>query len=488
MRILIAEDEPTNRLLLQVSVRKWGHEPVIAEDGREAWALLEGPDAPPVALLDWMMPGMDGVEICRRLRASPEPRMIYVIMVTTNARPQDIVEGLEAGADDYVTKPFDPPELRARVDVGVRMVELHRRLTERERSLAAAQARLADRARFETAVGAMSDGIVTADDRWRITYANRAAELLLNLVGEDYEGSALEQVLERFELSEDAGALRESEERTTDLQIARIGTEVTLWIDGRITRLFDDAGGLTDVILTLRDATDRMNARNRELRFMNSISHKLRTPLTVIGGTLDVMAHLPTDRLSEAWERLLPICLRQVRRLDETIGRLLKFRELSETEVAVDVEPVEVGPVIEGVERTLRDRYPDEEIEFDTAIAPDAERVAVGAEDLRLIIEELADNAIKFAESRPVEVEVSVDREADGAPRILVTDNGPGIPHEYLDRVFEGYLQIEEVTTGQIRGLGLGLRIVRQLAEAHGGDVTIRSEIGHGTTVTVTLG
>ena len=115
MRILIAEDEPTNRLLLEVSVRKWGHEPVVATDGCEAWELLQSPDAPAIALLDWMMPGIDGVEICRRLRAGREPRMVYVIMVTTHTQPGDIVAGLEAGADDYVTKPFDPHELRVHV-------------------------------------------------------------------------------------------------------------------------------------------------------------------------------------------------------------------------------------------------------------------------------------------------------------------------------------------------------------------------------------
>lgn len=487
MRILIAEDEATNRLLMEVSVRKWGHEPVVAKDGQEAWELLESGEAPPVVLLDWMMPGLDGVEICRLLRGSSEPRMIYVIMVTTNAQPSDIVEGLEAGADDYVTKPFDPQELRARVNVGVRMVELHRRLAERERSLAAARARLADRARFEAAVEAMSDGIVTTDDRWRITYANRSAELLLNLVSDDGEGRRLADVLERFELSEEAAALEEGTEETTDVEIARTGVGVKLWIDGRVTRLFDADGKFTDAVLTLRDATDRVNARNREMRFMNSISHKLRTPLTVIGGSLDVMAHLPPERMAEAWERLLPICQRQVKRLDETIGRLLKFRELSAAGQSAEMAPVDLAEVIGEVEADLRDRYPEEEIEFDTTIAAEAEKVMMGADDLRLVVEELTDNAVKFAEQRPVRVAVTGERDAEGALRISVADNGPGIPHEYLDRVFEGYVQIEEVTTGQIHGLGLGLRIVKQVAEAHGGDVSIESELGSGTTVTVTL-
>jgi len=487
MRILVAEDEAMNRRLLEVSVRKWGHEPIIASDGAEAWKLLNSPDAPSIAMLDWMMPGIDGVEICRRLRESPEQRMIYVIMVTTNARPADIVEGLEAGADDYVTKPFDPQELRARVDVGVRMVALHRRLAERGRSLASARARLEDQARFESAVGGMSDGIATVDAQWRLSYANRSAELLLNLVDEDYAGRLLRDILEPFELSQDPTAIEESAEGTTELEIARTGEDVKLWMDGRVTRRFDDEGRLTDAVLTLRDATDRMNARNREMRFMNTISHKLRTPLTVIGGSLDVIAHLPREQVQEAWERLLPICLRQVKRLDETIARLLQFRELSVGEPSAEIEPVDLADVIEQVELALRAQYPEEEIEFASTIATEANHVVIAPDDVRLVIDELVDNSVKFAEQRPVQVGVGVDRDEDGALRIAVSDNGPGIPHEHLDRVFEGYVQIEEVVTGQVRGLGLGLRIVWQIADAHGGAVAIQSAIGQGTTVTVTL-
>ncbi|GEM_PF-3178148 len=487
MRILIAEDEPTNRLLLEVSVRKWGHDPVVATDGDEAWALLKEPDAPPIVLLDWMMPGMDGVEICRRLRAGDEPRLIYVIMVTTNAQASDILEGLEAGADDYVTKPFDPQELRARVDVGIRMVELHRRLMEREAGLATANARLAHQARFEAAVEGMTDGIVTADADWRITYANRSAELLLDLLDGPCVGRPLEEALERFELSTDLDALRDGTEPTTGFEIARTGAGVKLWIDGRLTRLSNSRGELTDVVLTLRDATDRVNAGQREMRFMNSISHKLRTPLTIIGGSIDVMGGLTCESAPETFARLLEISRRQVRRLDETIGRLLKFRELSREEQAVEPSVVDLPHLIESVEMAVRERYPDEEIEFATQVSAGAEQTSLPEDDLRLMIEELADNAVKFAERRPVEVRVTAARREDGALALGIADNGPGIPHEFLDRVFEGYLQIEEHTTGQVRGVGLGLRIVRQIAEAHGGTVTVRSWMGQGTTVSMII-
>jgi sigma-B regulation protein RsbU (phosphoserine phosphatase) len=131
VRILIAEDEPISRLVLQSILTRWGYEVITATDGDEAWEALHGEDPPRLAILDWIMPGLEGDEICRRLRAEPGPRPTYVILLTSKDRREDTVAGLKAGADDYVPKPFDPEELRARLQVGVRMVELQKALADR---------------------------------------------------------------------------------------------------------------------------------------------------------------------------------------------------------------------------------------------------------------------------------------------------------------------------------------------------------------------
>jgi len=142
MRILIAEDDRVSRRLLESHLLKWGHEVVVVEDGGQALAALQRDDAPELAILDWMMPGMDGVEICRRIRAGRSSRPLHIILLTARIGREDLVEGLEAGADDYVTKPFDPPELRARVRVGMRIIELQRDLQERVRELEEALAQV----------------------------------------------------------------------------------------------------------------------------------------------------------------------------------------------------------------------------------------------------------------------------------------------------------------------------------------------------------
>ena len=131
MQILIAEDEPVSRRLLVKTLEQWGYEVVICEDGTSAWNALQAPDAPNIAVLDWMMPGMDGPEICRGVRDSGAQRQPYLMLLTSRTRMQDVVAGLKAGADDYLTKPVDREELEARLSVATRVVQLQQRLSDR---------------------------------------------------------------------------------------------------------------------------------------------------------------------------------------------------------------------------------------------------------------------------------------------------------------------------------------------------------------------
>lgn len=135
MRILIADDDPVSRQVLVRALARWGYELTVCCDGEEAWTVLQAEDAPPLAILDWMMPGLDGVDICRRVREQERPNPIYLIMLTARNEKQDLVAALRAGADDYITKPFDYDELRVRVQVGVRIVGLQQALTERVKEL-----------------------------------------------------------------------------------------------------------------------------------------------------------------------------------------------------------------------------------------------------------------------------------------------------------------------------------------------------------------
>jgi diguanylate cyclase (GGDEF)-like protein len=127
-RVLIAEDDPLTRMWLQTVLESWQYQVVSVANGDEALHVLSGDDAPRLALLDWLMPGVDGTDVCRRLRADPRGRFTYLIILTSRSGTADIVEALDAGADDFVSKPFEPDELRVRLRVGERVVRLQREL------------------------------------------------------------------------------------------------------------------------------------------------------------------------------------------------------------------------------------------------------------------------------------------------------------------------------------------------------------------------
>ncbi len=135
MQLLIAEDDVTTRRLLELVIGRWGYDVISMKNGKEAWDYLTKPDSPNLIILDRMMPEMDGLEVCRRIRQQDKNNLKYVIHLTTLSSIEDIVAGLDAGADDYITKPFNNAELHARIKVGERMIRLQSDLRNRVEEL-----------------------------------------------------------------------------------------------------------------------------------------------------------------------------------------------------------------------------------------------------------------------------------------------------------------------------------------------------------------
>ncbi len=133
MKIMIAEDDLTSRIMLKAVLSKWDYEVLAMADGDEAWVAMQQDDAPQLLILDWIMPGMNGPELCQKLRDQGRANTLYIIMLTSKSERKDIIAGLEIGADDYITKPYDNDELRARIDVGKRMIGLQTKLREKEK-------------------------------------------------------------------------------------------------------------------------------------------------------------------------------------------------------------------------------------------------------------------------------------------------------------------------------------------------------------------
>jgi sigma-B regulation protein RsbU (phosphoserine phosphatase) len=134
--IIIAEDDPVSREVISTLVSKWGFRSIVTHDGHEAMAAIRAEPGPVLAILDWMMPGMDGLEVCRRVRQIDKPA--HIILLTARTAKESLVQGLESGADDYLVKPFDKNELLARIHAGFRIIHLQETLSHRVKELEAA--------------------------------------------------------------------------------------------------------------------------------------------------------------------------------------------------------------------------------------------------------------------------------------------------------------------------------------------------------------
>ena len=153
MRVLIADDDPVSRRILQARLTEWGYEVMLCLDGRQASAALQAPDAPRLAILDWMMPGCHGIDICRELRNLAQESYIFIILLTSKDRKEDLLTALDAGADEYLTKPYDPAELKARLRTGQRILDL-------QGELIAARDALRIRATRDTLTGLWNRGAI----------------------------------------------------------------------------------------------------------------------------------------------------------------------------------------------------------------------------------------------------------------------------------------------------------------------------------------
>src|SRR5579872_4556954 len=135
VKILIADDSIVSRHLLEATLHSWGYDVIAACDGMEALEFLQKPDAPALAILDWMMPGLTGPEVCKRIRQHAREPYTYILLLTSKSLKEDLIEGMEAGADDYITKPFDQHELKVRLRSGTRIIDLQRELVAAQEEL-----------------------------------------------------------------------------------------------------------------------------------------------------------------------------------------------------------------------------------------------------------------------------------------------------------------------------------------------------------------
>ena len=476
IRVLLLEDDPDDAFLLRESLDEAApgqftleHVTRVADAVSRVVA-----DRPDVVLSDLGLPDSQGLDTFRRLRnAAPST----AIVVLTALDDQSVaVRAVQEGAQDYLTK--------GRLD-GPVLVRSLRYAIERQK-VSHYRAVLLERERFDSAISHMSDGIVVTDGEWRVTTANRAACLLLNVPPGDAQGRALPEVLAPFELSVPWADLTSSTEHAEAFDIERADTQPPLFLSARLTRLLD-GGRLASTVLALRDVTEERRQQALQASFFMMVSHKLRTPLTVLMACLDLCRRAPTGEGAGHLAEVLGVCDLEVQRLGEIVQKLLEFKALRAPDPRAGGETTGVEAVVDATAEAVRRRYPGRRVSISAAVTPSLAPVACGQEHLGLVLDKLLDNAVKFTAGEPVVVSVLAEPGEEGRVRIAVTDHGPGIPHEYFDRIFQPFVQVEDLPTGQVPGVGVGLAIARQVVEALGGAISVTSQLGEGSTFTFTI-
>jgi len=474
--ILIVDDDPFGARILEGVLADQGYDFAFAESGDEALTKIAAL-SPDLALLDVIMPGMDGFEVCRRLRAQPEICEVPLVMVTELDDQASRIKGIEAGADDFISKPLNREELLARVR-GITRLNRYRKL-------------LAERARFEWMVETSADGYAAVDAEGLITYANPAARRQLGLNEEWRPGDLrfLDAARRGFNLEPENAwenwNVFSDEDHDRERYLVRPETSMSnaCWLrcDVRDQTLGD---GFRRIV-RLHNVTDKVTAMREMRTFHSMLSHKLRTPLYQAQSGVEMLADEGL-RLSVAEKNeLLRVSLEGMRRLSEELLDILQYLETPSA-----LEPGGEFPLarLPGLVASLAAQMRLDNILTDLPGELARESTALPERIVEWILWEILENSRKFHPGKTPAVSLRLSRPQKDMLRLTVEDDGGRIPPDQIDRVWDPYYQCEKRFTGEAPGMGLGLSMVAVLVWQAGGLCRIANrEPGPGVVVEVTL-
>jgi len=464
--VLIVDDDASARDTLEALLFQQGYRLEFAKEGLEALEMA-AELVPDLILLDVMMPGMDGFEVCRRLRVDPRLAEVPVIMVTALEDRDSRLRGIEVGADDFVSKPFDRAELRARVRT-ITQLNRYRQL-------------LQERTKFEWVVEQAEDGylIINGD---KVTYANPQARLYLGLpptqsgtTSADDRAPIVGTFLElaqrqyRCEPQETwASWPRPVDAASRSLRYLvrpESPTAGAFWLQVDVMEMsFHKEEGY---LVRLRDITANVVNQANTWTFQSLINHKLRTPLTIVTGYMSILSSDLPQYLDDQMLGFFTGAHEGVKRLQSEVLNILRHVEAPET-LATDqgwCRMAEVPEIIAEANAHLKIETLNVSNELDDV---DDWQVAVSKSALELIVWELLENAQKFHPNRSPIVEVRISGTSVGV-RLQVWDDGRTLSPEQLVKMWMPYYQAESTFSGQVPGIGLGLTMVATLVWRVGG-------------------
>lgn len=410
---------------------------------------------PDVIVLDWVMPGITGVDVCRFLRDSNARQALAILLLTAHRHTEQIVEGLSAGANDYLAKPYADEELRARVGALIRSKALLER---------AEQAEAAHRTLLETA----PDPLLVVDVAGRLSFLNARASQILGKGSQ--LGRSLAELIPELASVHVPPAPGESILPPADVAVAERRFSPTL------------TAGPGSTIISLRDVTERRLLEERRLDFYSIIAHDLRSPLAAMTLRLALLGNSGAD-LDDKGKREVATLQDRLRSLVSMINDFLELARLEGVSYHLQRSDVELKSLIEQVIEDYRLTMDRDELrwtgidERDGAAAP----VLGDVRRLAQVFANLIGNAVKFT-PKGGSIGATIEQSARHV-EVSILDTGKGIDASALPRLFERYTRAEH----SVGGTGLGLLIVREIVEAHGGIVGVDSEPGKGSRFWVRL-
>ncbi len=455
--ILIAEDSPTQAEKLSHYLSARGHGVTVARDGKEALAAaLE--NKPAMVITDVVMPEMDGYSLCKRIKSSPTLKDVPVVLLTSLSRPQDIVKGLECGADSFIRKPYEEKYLLSRVDY----ILTNREMRRTERLQMGVQLQFGGQAHFITA----------------------EKQQILDLLISTYEGAIQineELELKQRELRQANGALEARvAERTVEL--ARANRQLTTELEER-KRAEEKVQRLNeDLEHRVVERTSQLAAANEELgAFSYSVSHDLRAPLRHISGFIQTL-------MEDYSSQLEPEAKLQLSRIQEGSGKMarmiddmLNLSRLDRHQMVLSTTSLD--SVIQSAIIDLKPESAGREIEWRVGSLPS---VDCDPGLLQQVFANLLSNAVKYTRRRERAVIEVGQTTLKGQLVIYVRDNGAGFDPRFADRLFGAFQRLHNAE--EFEGTGVGLATVQRIVRKHGGRIWAEAEPGKGATFSFTLG
>jgi two-component system NtrC family sensor kinase len=504
-RLLLVDDEPMNLDLLESLLVPEGYEVTRAGDGVEALERLSESSFD-VVLLDVMMPRLDGLATCAQIRE--RHGALPVVLVTALADRRSRLAGIEAGADDLLSKPIDDVELLARMRNLVRLQRMHEAMRAGERSRARARVEAEQARHRQELFRLLPCGVTIHDREGRIIEANDAVAELLGVPRERLIGAWPHDLVKMT----DAGGLDYVRERSATRQALETGARaerlssfvradgVRRWLEIVAAPIFDDAGTVERVVATQTDVTERraLDAQLRQADRLSSIgslaagiAHEISNPLTFVLANLDCVDDwLERGAAPGAVEEMRVVLAEARDGIGRASGLLRDFRMLARAEsdapdAVATPRPVDLRAALDaicGLASREIDRSARLVRRYGAVPLVLADATRLGQVFLNLLIN--ASQAIaSLADGRAHEIRLETRRAPDGAAVVEITDDGPGIAPAVRGRIFEPYF----TTKAEGFGTGLGLSIARSIVTSLGGAIEVESELGRGTTFRVTL-